>query len=116
MTRQLALGTLVCMMVSLVNTAQAANCSNRNMMSLYNQAISLKRPMDRCNAIVNKRSPNLAQFCRVCGPTFVRLQSLERNLRKNKACFVGNRPLIRAINELSSVRYEMQFVRRGCGY
>lgn len=96
--------------------AKAANCSNRNVLAIANEAVSLQRPISRCAAIVNRRSSNVAQMCRVCGPTFARLQRLERNLRKNKSCFAGDRKLVRAINDLSSVRYELQFLRRGCGY
>jgi hypothetical protein len=96
--------------------AEARVCSINYYLSIVNQANSLQGPLRRCDRLLKRRNVNIAKMCGVCGPTFRRVASLERTLRNNRSCFAGDARAQRAIRQLSSVRAELAFIRRGCGY
>jgi hypothetical protein len=96
--------------------AEARVCSINYYASILTQANSLQGPLRRCDRQLKRRNINIISMCNVCGPTFRRVARQERELRNNRSCFAGDAKAQRAIRQLSSVRAELTFVRRGCGY
>jgi hypothetical protein len=96
--------------------AEARVCSISYYNSVVNQANALQGPLRRCDRLLKRRNVNIATMCQVCGPTFRRVSRFERTLRVNRSCFASDRKAQRAISQLSSVRAELAFLRRGCGF
>jgi hypothetical protein len=107
--------TILCMALWPASV-QAAECSISYYQSIVSQANRLKGPLARCDAVVNRRSTTVQQMCRVCGPMFGKLLQLERNVRRHRSCFAGDAGMRRSLAEFASMRYNLQFLRRGCGY
>jgi hypothetical protein len=116
MRAMLKFGLVLGLLVVAPLAVAAAECSSSVYFNAAIQAESILGPLKRCEAYTKRRNFTIAGMCNVCGSTVSKTLKFDRYMVSHASCFKNDPKIRKSMRQIASVRKELNFIRRGCGY